>query len=371
MSFEIKPLSSLIELQRGHDLPSRERTEGTVPVIGSFGVTGWHNVERYAGPGVAIGRSGASIGRATYVSQAYWPLNTCLFVRDFKGNDPRWTYWMLHSLDFAAYNSGSAQPSLNRNYLAQIGVPTPSVRQQTLIGEMLGALDDKIASNNRVNALGMSLLLAKYRAVPKGRGGVNFEEVALVGGGATPSTKKPELWGQGVLWATPTDVTALDGVWLDRTERTISPVGLDSISSPLYPVGSIAMTSRATIGACALLGEPMAVNQGFIVLQPKQDSRRHWLYCQLFDRVEELKAWANGATFLELPKKIFRQLPVDLGSESDMDEFAQFATPLVERLHVLQRENWHLATTRDELLPLLMSGKITVKDAEKTVEEVV
>ena len=131
------------------------------------------------------------------------------------------------------------------------------------------------------------------------------------------------------------------------------------------------MTSRATIGACALLGEPMAVNQGFIVLQPKQDSRRHWLYCQLFDRVEELKAWANGATFLELPKKIFRQLPVDLGSESDMDEFAQFATPLVERLHVLQRENWHLATTRDELLPLLMSGKITVKDAEKTVEEVV
>ena len=87
---------------------------------------------------------------------------------------------MLRSLDFAAYNSGSAQPSLNRNYLAQIGVPTPSVRQQTLIGEMLGALDDKIASNNRVNALGMSLLLAKYRAVPKGREGVNFEDVALV-----------------------------------------------------------------------------------------------------------------------------------------------------------------------------------------------
>ena len=131
------------------------------------------------------------------------------------------------------------------------------------------------------------------------------------------------------------------------------------------------MTSRATIGACALLGEPMAVNQGFIVLQPKRQSLRLWLYCQLLDRVEELKAWANGATFLELPKKIFRRLPVEVGDESDMDQFAAFATPLMERLHALQRENSYLAATRDELLPLLMSGKITVKDAEKTVEEVV
>lgn len=131
------------------------------------------------------------------------------------------------------------------------------------------------------------------------------------------------------------------------------------------------MTSRATIGACALLGEPMAVNQGFIVLQPKSPSIQLWLYCQLRDRVEELKAWANGATFLELPKKVFRQLPVELGTDADMGEFAVFATPLVARLHALQIENQRLAATRDELLPLLMSGKITVKDAEKTVEEVV
>ena len=96
-----------------------------------------------------------------------------------------------------------------------------------------------------------------------------------------------------------------------------------------------------------------------------------WLYCQLLDRVEELKAWANGATFLELPKKIFRRLHVEMGDKVSMGEFAVFATPLMERVHALQRENQHLAATRDELLPLLMSGKITVKDAEKTVEEVV
>ena len=248
---------------------------------------------------------------------------------------------------------------------AQIGVPTSSVRQQTLIGEMLRRLDDKIASNNRVNALGMSLLLAKYSSA-EGAEGVNFEDAAR-GGGATPSTKKPELWGQGVLWATPTDVTALDGVWLDRTERTISPVGLDSISSPLYPVGSIAMTSRATIGACALLGEPMAVNQGFIVLQPKQDSRRHWLYCQLFDRVEELKAWANGATFLELPKKIFRQLPVDLGANPIWTSCAICDTTSGAAARSSARTG---ISPPPATSPAADVGQNTVKDAEKAVEEV-
>lgn len=247
----------------------------------------------------------------------------------------------------------------------------PDLGVQEGVVSVLGALDDKIAANRNMNSLALRLLGAEYSSIAKERTGVTFEDVAAIGGGATPSTKVAELWGQGVPWATPTDITGLEGIWLDRTERTISPVGLDSISSPLYPVGSIAMTSRATIGACALLGEPAAVNQGFIVLQPRDDSMRIWLYCQLLARVEELKAWANGATFLELPKKIFRGLLVELGSENAMRDFAKLSEPLVERMHALQRESALLAATRDELLPLLMSGKITVKDAEKTIEEVI
>lgn len=79
----------VLELQRGHDLPAASRGSGTVPVIGSFGVTGMHDTAAYDGPGVAIGRSGAAIGTATFVAGPIWPLDTCLFVRDFKGNDPR------------------------------------------------------------------------------------------------------------------------------------------------------------------------------------------------------------------------------------------------------------------------------------------
>src|SRR5262245_13820348 len=71
-------LGEVVRLQRGHDLPEQERREGSVPVMGSFGHTGWHNEAKAKGPGVTIGRSGASIGVVSYVEEDYWPLNTSL-----------------------------------------------------------------------------------------------------------------------------------------------------------------------------------------------------------------------------------------------------------------------------------------------------
>lgn len=326
---------------------------------------------------VVVSRKGA-VDRSAWISKSYGPLflgSDAIAVRFDDPDTARFYSYVLRERSvrgwLVRHAPGTTMLSMNGAVLGAVPVPPSNGLRMASIVEVLGALDDKIAANRSCIALTSELLDAKYRSTAKHRSELLFQDFADVGGGATPSTKKLDLWGQGVAWATPTDVTGLEGVWLDRTERTISPAGLASISSPLYPVGSIAMTSRATIGAVALLGVPMAVNQGFIVLQPKDPSNQLWLYCQLCDRVDELQAWANGATFLELPKKIFRGLPVELGSESDMREFAAFSTPLMERLHGAQRENAYLAATRDELLPLLMSGKITVKDAEKTVEEVV
>jgi type I restriction enzyme S subunit len=85
-------------------------------------------------------------------------LNTCLFVRDFHGNDPRWVYYLLDSIDFSSFNSGSAQPSLNRNYLAQIPVALPLAGEQRAISAVLGAIDDKIESNRRALTIASELL---------------------------------------------------------------------------------------------------------------------------------------------------------------------------------------------------------------------
>lgn len=90
--------------------------------------------------------------------------------------------------------------------------------------------------------------------------------------------------------------------YLTTTKRKITDAGLASCSSPLYPAGSILMTSRATIGAFAITQRPMAVNQGFIVVNPKDPDLKWWLIHEMRSRVDEFHAQANGATFLELPR---------------------------------------------------------------------
>lgn len=91
----------------------------------------------------------------------------------------------------------------------------------------------------------------------------------------------------------------------------------------------------------------------------------------MVSRVDEFLTFANGATFLELPRGKFRSFPVHLPDEEILNDFNQKVAPLHEIAATVVEENERLAATRYELLPLLMSGKVRVKDAEKVVEEVV
>lgn len=146
------PLGQLISLQRGHDLPTQNRVNGQIPVMGSSGLTGWHNVSKCTGPGVVIGRSGNSMGVVSYSDSDFWPLNTCLYVTDFKGNDKKYIYYMLQQIDFDKFNSGSAQKSLNRNAVYPYNVmATIDIEEQKSIGKILANFEDKITLNRQIN----------------------------------------------------------------------------------------------------------------------------------------------------------------------------------------------------------------------------
>lgn len=136
-------LGSFIHLQRGHDLPRQLRRVGSVPVLGANGPVGSHDSAMEAGPGVLLGRAG-HIGKATFWPGPYWPLNTSLYVKDFRGNDPLFTYYLLDSMDFSSFNSGGAQPMLNRNFIAPIRIEVPPLREQHKIAEILRTWDDAI-----------------------------------------------------------------------------------------------------------------------------------------------------------------------------------------------------------------------------------
>ena len=102
------------------------------------------------GPGVVIGRSG-SLGGGQFIEEDFWPLNTTLWVKDYKGNDVRFCYYLLKSIDFTQFNVGSGVPTLNRNHVHPLPVFIPPLREQRAIAHILGTLDDKIELNRRMN----------------------------------------------------------------------------------------------------------------------------------------------------------------------------------------------------------------------------
>jgi type I restriction enzyme S subunit len=144
-------LGDFVELKRGYDLPQKDRKEGVVPVISSAGESGSHDVAKVKAPGVITGRYG-TIGSVNYIERDYWPLNTTLYVKDFKGNDPLFVYYFLKIINYLDYSDKAAVPGINRNHLhtAEIRVPTDVAHQRSLALHLWN-LDQKIELNRQIN----------------------------------------------------------------------------------------------------------------------------------------------------------------------------------------------------------------------------
>jgi type I restriction enzyme, S subunit len=143
-------LCEQINLKRGYDLPIHLRVDGCIPIYSSSGVTGFHSEKKCIGPGVIAGRYG-TIGQIFFSRGEYWPLNTTLYVQDFKGNDEHFIYYFLQQLDWEKYNDKSAVPGVNRNDVHQEEIYLPPLAEQKAIAQVLSSLDDKIDLLHRQN----------------------------------------------------------------------------------------------------------------------------------------------------------------------------------------------------------------------------
>lgn len=141
-------LGDALTLKRGYDLPERDRRIGPYPIVSSSGVTGYHSEPKAAGPGVVTGRYG-TLGEVFYVENDFWPLNTSLYVIDFKGNDRKFVSYFLRQLNFRTRNAAGAVPGVNRNHLHAIDVDLPPLAVQHRIAELLSGFDDLIANKLR------------------------------------------------------------------------------------------------------------------------------------------------------------------------------------------------------------------------------
>ena len=160
-----KRLGDVIVLKRGYDLPGRDRRPGgSVPVVSSSGITDHHSESRVPGPGVVTGRYG-TLGQVFFIPTDFWPLNTTLYVQDFKGNDPRFISYFLRRLDFSSFSDKAAVPGLNRNHLHEATVRIPeAVAEQRAIAHVLATIDDKIELNRHLNATLEAMARALFRS---------------------------------------------------------------------------------------------------------------------------------------------------------------------------------------------------------------
>jgi len=122
--WSVLPLDEVLVLQRGFDLPSSSRVSGPYPVMQASGMTDGHAEYRVRGPGVVTGRSGV-LGNVFFVHEDFWPLNTTLWVKEFRLALPRFAYFILRTVDFKQFNAGSAVPTLNRNHVHSLRVVVP------------------------------------------------------------------------------------------------------------------------------------------------------------------------------------------------------------------------------------------------------
>ena len=322
-----------------------------------------------------------------YVDEPFWPLNTTLYVQDFKGNHERFIAYLLESLDLGTLVSSAAVPGINRNHLHPLPVKVPNGSLQLSIAAALSAFDELIENNRRrIEILEemARLLYQKWFVHFRFPGHEDVEmvdsglglipegwEVSRVGdaletvGGGTPSKVVEEYWTEGyVQWFTPTDLTRAASAFMSDSSLRITEIGLTKSSAKLFPAGSVMMTSRATIGAISIATTEAATNQGFITCVPTKRLPSTYIYFWLHSNVDLFLSLAGGATFRELRKSTFRELPISIPDQRQMDCFEDHVGPMMALIKNLLRQNQVLVGARDLLLPRLVSGELDVSELD-------
>ena len=184
--------------------------------------------------------------------------------------------------------------------------------------------------------------------------GVDFRRVKLgecceVVSGATPRTERPEYWNGTIPWATPRDVSSLDGPTLTRTEARITDEGYRSCSTTLLPVGAVLFTSRAPIGLVAMAGLPVCTNQGFKSFIPGAEVDSRYLYWCLRREAPRIAARGSGSTFAEVSKSAISRFEIPLPSLSEQQRIAH-ALDAVEAIRCKRRQSLGLLEDLHESL---------------------
>ncbi|MBO9122220.1 MULTISPECIES: restriction endonuclease subunit S [unclassified Rhizobium] len=381
-------LGDLITLQRGYDITKKEQSEGPYPVVSSSGPTSTHIAYTDVGPGVVIGRKG-TLGKAFYVHGPYWAHDTTLWVKNFRGNDRKFVFYLLQSMNLATYDVGSSNPTLNRNHLHLLPVRAPDVVQQQRIADVLSAYDDLVEVNQqRITILedmarrlfdewfvrfrypgheAVPLVETELGMVPRGWiiGSVSILS-SFISRGIAPKYDD-EACSIAINQKCIRD-RALNLLLARRQSKSVP-------QSKLLVDGDIVVNSTGvgTLGRVAqLLGTvPNATADGHVTIVRAADHvDLHYFGLQLLQLQPHFERQGVGATGqTELSKAAIADTKISIAPSDLATRFGRVAGPIRGQAELLRNQNNKLRAARGLLLPKLVSGQIDVSTAEETFAE--
>ena len=357
---------------------------------------------------IIIEKSGGSptqsTGRVSLVSQelldhagAVICSNFCTAFRVKKGWIPLYVYYYLQFIynlgaffNFEGKTSGIKNLQLDAAFAA-IPIEDISESIQNNIVAILQGLERKIAINRQINQNleAMAKQLYDYwfvqfdfpdengrpykssggemvwneklkRKIPASWENKNIEDIADVYNGATPSTINEQNYGGDIVWITPKDLSDQNQKFVYQGERNISQAGYNSCSTHLLPPNTILMSSRAPIGLLSIAKTELCTNQGFKSFVPKAENISTYLYYYLNIHIKQIEQLGTGTTFKEVSREDVLKFPILKPSDAILDLLEKQVSALNNKQFVIQKENEFLTKQRDELLPLLMNGQVSV-----------
>ena len=364
-------LGDVCKIKYGKDHKRLE--DGKIPVYGSGGIMRYVNRALYDKKSVLIPRKG-SLNNLYFVETPFWSVDTLFYTEiDETITTPEFLYYQLRTLDLAGMNVGTAVPSLTTAVLNEVEVVLLPLSEQTEIGNILRALDYKIANNTAINHHLEQMAQAIFKSwfvdfEPWGGVqptnwtiGTISDTASDIVCGKTPSTKFGEYFGDVIPFITIPDMHGI--VYVTSTERSLSEAGAKSQSSKTVPPNSVCVSCIATAGLVALTSVPSQTNQQINTVVCVDGISPYFVYLTMVGMSGHIKMLgSSGSATNNLNKGQFSKIKLVIPESDVMNKFAFFVEPLFEAIKLNQQENAHLAKIRDTLLPCLMSGELSVAD---------
>lgn len=373
MGCRVVNLGDVIQLEdsKRQPLSSRERDsrKGGYPYYGAQGIVDYLDDYTYEGDYILVAEDGENLrSRKQPIANAahgrFRVNNHAHVIAATKRCNLTYLRHLLNSMDITAYVTGSTQPKLSQTSLLNMKVELPEIDKQDAIAAFLHSFDAKIATNSKLNGYLADAVDGLFEKALGQAEEKTLTDVVEILSGGTPKTKISEYWEDGEIpFFGPGDANG--STYCLATAKRITQLGLENCNSELYPVDTVFLTARGTVGKVAMAGKPMAMNQscfafrGLGVSQPA-------VYQIIKRAVRSLKAKANGATFAAINTRDLKIEKILVPSDEELTAFEEEAASLHSMMRVNEEESLKLSSLRDALLPKLIAGEIDVSKIDFT-----